>query len=99
MIEDVYHKGQKQVVLVGRLGRAVLAMVVVLLSGTTLLAAADAFQPYGTLKRSLPRTPCWSRSSASCRHSEFHAGQRTQTKSPATSHLKTATCFEGSSRE
>src|ERR1700674_1611612 len=55
MTKGVYRKGHKQVAPLGRWGRAVLAMIVVLLSGTTLLAAADAFQPYGTLKRSLPR--------------------------------------------
>ena len=51
MTKGVY----RQVAPLGRWGRSVLAMIVVLLSGTTILAAADAFQPYGTLRRSLPR--------------------------------------------
>ena len=55
MTNGVYRKGHKQVAPLGRWGRAVLAMIVVLLSGTTLLAAADAFHPYGTLQRSSPR--------------------------------------------
>jgi len=48
MTERVFQKGHKQVPPIRRRGRVVVAMVVVLLSGTTLLAGG-VFQPHGTM--------------------------------------------------